>query len=149
MDQNGQLIPIRDPSTNAPFPGNIVPGNRIDPKGQALLNLFPLPTTVDPAHTYNSVFQRPIDQPRNDQILRMDWNIAPGTTFYARGIKDYQATRGRLRIRAGVAGLAAISGELRDPVPGNRGNAHPHVQPEADQRGDLRSESREFRGKGR
>jgi hypothetical protein len=94
VDQNGQLIVVKDPLTNAPFPGNIVPNSRIDPKGQALLNIFPLPSTVDPAHTYNSVFQRGIDQPRNDQILRIDWNLSPSTTFYARGIKDYQTTKG-------------------------------------------------------
>jgi hypothetical protein len=94
LDQNGQVIAVRDPVTNAPFPGNIVPASRIDAKGQALLNLFPQPNRFDPAHTYNSAFQRPIEQPRTDHILRVDWNIAPGTTFYARGIEDTQATRG-------------------------------------------------------
>ncbi len=94
VDQNGQLIVVRDPLTNAPFPGNRVPADRIDPKGLALLNLFPLPNRADPAHTYNDVFQRPIQQPHSDMILRVDWNISPKTTFYARGISDYQATRG-------------------------------------------------------
>ncbi|MBV9034841.1 MAG: hypothetical protein JO182_10150, partial [Acidobacteriaceae bacterium] len=94
VDQNGQQILIRDPQTNAPFPGNRVPANRIDPKGQALLSLFPLPNTFDPAHSYNDVFQRPIEQPHSDTILRVDWNISSKTTFYARGIKDDQATRG-------------------------------------------------------
>jgi hypothetical protein len=94
VDQNGQLILIRDPQTNAPFPNNRIPTARIDPKGQALLNLFPLPNAFDPAHTYNDVFQRPIDQPHNDTILRVDWNISSKATFYARGINDYQATRG-------------------------------------------------------
>ncbi len=94
LDQNGQVIVVRDPVTNAPFPGNRVPGARIESRGQALLNLFPQPNRFDPAHTYNSVFQRPIEQPRTDHILRVDWNVAPGTTFYARGIQDYQATRG-------------------------------------------------------
>jgi len=94
LDTNGQLIVVRDPLTNVPFAGNIVPAGRIDPKGQALLNLFPSPNAVDPARTYNTSFQRPIEQPRRDMILRVDWNIAPNTTFYARGIKDYQTTRG-------------------------------------------------------
>ena len=31
-----QRIVIRDPISNAPFPGNIVPANRISPQGQAL-----------------------------------------------------------------------------------------------------------------
>ena len=94
VDQNGKPILIRDPQSNAPFPGNILPPSRIDPQGRALLNLFPLPNTFDPAHSYNDVFQRPIDQPHSDTILRVDWNISSNTTFYARGIKDYQATRG-------------------------------------------------------
>ena len=58
------------------------------------MNLFPLPNAFDPAHSYNDVFQRPIEQPHSDTILRVDWNISSNTTFYARGIKDYQATRG-------------------------------------------------------
>lgn len=94
LDQNGRLIPIRDPLSNAPFPGNIVPANRISPQGQALLNLFPLPNTSVATRAYNSVFQVGIQQPRNDQVLRVDWNIADGTTFYVRGIKDYQAQQG-------------------------------------------------------
>lgn len=94
FDQNGQLIPIRDPQTNAQFPGNIVPASRVDPKGQALLNLFPLPNAVNAAQTYNSVFQVPIQMPRTDQLLRIDWTVSRNTNFYARGIYDYQATRG-------------------------------------------------------
>lgn len=94
LDTNGQLIVVRDPSTNTPFAGNIVPPGRIDPKGQALLNLFPAPGAFDPARTYNSVFQRGIEQPRSDMVLRVDWNIRPSTTFYVRGIRDYQTTRG-------------------------------------------------------
>src|SRR5262249_31466644 len=40
---NGSLITITDPSTGAPFPGNRIPTNRIDPTGLAMLNFFPLP----------------------------------------------------------------------------------------------------------
>ncbi len=94
VDQNGQLINVRDPLTGNPFPGNIIPANRIDPNGQALLNLFPMPNAVDPTHTYNYVFQSPIQQPRNDQILRIDWNISPKNQFYARGIKDHEQYKG-------------------------------------------------------
>jgi hypothetical protein len=92
--QNGKLIVVRDPLSSAPFPGNIVPANRIDANGQALLNLFPLPGAFDPTHTYNTVVQDTIRQPRNDQVLRMDWNISPGTLFYVRGIKDREEKQG-------------------------------------------------------
>src|SRR5262245_48874243 len=43
FDTNGRLILVRDPVTNAPFPGNVIPANRIDPNGQKLLSIFPLP----------------------------------------------------------------------------------------------------------
>ena len=95
LDQNGQLIVIRNPATNIPFSGNSVPASLISPQGQALLNLFPMPNTSVATRSYNSVFQVGIDQPRNDQVLRLDWNISSTTTFYFRGIKtDNQAQRG-------------------------------------------------------
>ena len=37
---------IRDPLTGQPFPGNVIPQNRFDPMGQALLLLAPLPNNV-------------------------------------------------------------------------------------------------------
>jgi hypothetical protein len=94
VDQNGKLVPVRDPLTGAAFPGNMVPAYRIDPNGQALLNVFPLPNTIDPTHTYDYAFQSDIQQPRHDQILRVDWNLSPGTQFFARGIKDFEAKKG-------------------------------------------------------
>ena len=49
-DAQGRLIPIYDPLTTdangnrQPFPGNIIPGNRINPSGQSFANTLPLPT---------------------------------------------------------------------------------------------------------
>ncbi len=94
-DQNGALIPIWDPTNNrAPFPGNLIPANRIDRNGQALLNIMPLPNAVDPARSYNALIESTVDQPRRDSILRIDWNIGPSTQFYWRGIQDYEAFKG-------------------------------------------------------
>ena len=36
--------PIMDPLTGQPFPGNIIPANRLSPNGLAFLNTYPLPT---------------------------------------------------------------------------------------------------------
>jgi hypothetical protein len=94
FDQNGALIRITDPLTRQPFPNNIVPTNRIDPIGQALLNILPLPNATDPSRTYNALIQSTVDQPRRDTILRIDWNIGPKTQFYWRGINDYEAYKG-------------------------------------------------------
>ncbi len=94
FDQNNRLIVVRDPQTGQPFPGNIIPANRIDANGQKLLSIFPLPNTVDPTNNFNNVFQSTVDQPRREEILRMDWNISSKTTFYARGIQNYEAFKG-------------------------------------------------------
>jgi hypothetical protein len=94
-DLNHLLVPIWDPMNNrVPFPGNRIPAHRIDPNGQALLNIFPQPNAHDPARTFNALIQSTVEQPRRDSILRVDWNIRPGTTFYWRGINNYEAFRG-------------------------------------------------------
>jgi len=40
----GRARVATDPDSKLPFPGNIIPANRISPNGRALLNAFPLPT---------------------------------------------------------------------------------------------------------
>ena len=79
----GALIPIYDPSTQTPFPGNIIPANRISPQGQAMLNLFPLPDplglALDPTGNrgITSAADLPQNRPLDDKILRIDYNISP------------------------------------------------------------------------
>jgi hypothetical protein len=95
VDTNGRLIPIMDAANNrAPFPGNIIPSSRIDPNGQKLLGVFPIPGPNDPSNTFNSAFQSQVDQPRDEDLLRIDWNIGQKTIFYARGIRNYEAFKG-------------------------------------------------------
>ena len=87
---------IRDPLTGVAFTDNKIPANRIDPNGQKLLSIFPLPN-YDPSkvsYNYNNVFQSTVNQPRREEILRMDWNISPKTTFYARGIHSNEQYKG-------------------------------------------------------
>ncbi|OLC49870.1 MAG: hypothetical protein AUH43_06635 [Acidobacteria bacterium 13_1_40CM_65_14] len=106
FDSQGRLIFIRDPLqagacnsvTGGPacFPGNLIPANRIDPIGRALINMLPAPNAIDPtgARQYNYAFQTVQDWPRNDQVLRVDWNIAPRTTFYSRLQYGYEKRSG-------------------------------------------------------
>ncbi|PYR53756.1 MAG: hypothetical protein DMF91_27835, partial [Acidobacteria bacterium] len=106
FDNLNRLIFIRDPQlpgacnsvTGGPacFAGNIIPANRIDPIGQALMNLLPLPNANDPTgqRQYNYAFQTVQDWPRNDQVLRVDWNAAPQTTFYSRVQYGYEKRSG-------------------------------------------------------
>ena len=115
FDNQNRLVSIRDPqltgncsaTTGGPacFPGNVIPAGRIDPVGQALLRLLPLPNAVDPSGTnqYNYVFQTVQDWPRNDQVLRVDWNVAARTTMYGRLQWGYEK-------RAGGVSLLGSSG---------------------------------------
>jgi len=104
-DAQGRLINIRDPlltgNCNATgnrglacFPDNVVPAGRIDPIGQAILNLFPLPNATDPSGRYNYTFQMVNDWPRDDQVLRLDWNAGPRTTVYGRVQWGYENRSG-------------------------------------------------------
>jgi hypothetical protein len=87
-DVNGALIPIRDPTTNQPFPGNIVPQNRISDLGKSILNFFPLPNYRDSdprnlyRYNYRSVYSGQLNR-RND-VLRFDANLSPTLQLYYR-----------------------------------------------------------------
>ena len=72
-------------NTPVNFPGGIVPGNLIDPGGQALLNLFPMPN-ADPAQTggWNYVDNLLVDQPNHQFLARMDFNISDSTKAFVR-----------------------------------------------------------------
>jgi len=104
-DQGGALIPVLDPLNNrTPFPGNIVPPDRIDPNGQKLLSVLPLPNAKGPSGTYNWIGQSINEQPRRDSILRLDYNVEPKTQFYVRLIQDYQAYKGEYGLAVGLGG---------------------------------------------
>jgi len=106
FDNLGRLVSIRDPllagncaaTSGGPacFAGNKIPLERIDANARALMNLFPLPNATDPtgANQYNYVFQTEQDWPRNDQVLRVDWNATPSTTAYGRLQFGYERRSG-------------------------------------------------------
>jgi hypothetical protein len=119
FDTSNRLIWVRDPllpgscstTTGGPacFPGNVIPASRIDPTAQALLNLFPLPTQPQDAQGQNYAFQTVQDWPRNDQVLRIDYNVAPQTTAYGRLQWGYEKRAG------GVSFLGSGGGWPQQP----------------------------------
>ena len=105
VNPNGSPILVRDPlsgqacsstSSTGCFPGNIIPASRLSQTGQAILNLFPLPNTVDPTgqrqYNYTDVLSN--TDPRLDKILRVDYNISSKDTMFVRLLQDYQAQSG-------------------------------------------------------
>lgn len=89
---NGSLITITDPNTGAPFPGNIIPINRIDKTGQAMLNYFPLPNFVgtgSQANIVNYSEAASAAHPRRNDVLRVDPYLTSKLTAYFRYINDH------------------------------------------------------------
>jgi hypothetical protein len=98
-DLNGNVILIRDPLTGANFPGNIIPANRINPNGQAILNLMPLPNALGNAG-YNHQTQETADNPKMNNILRIDWRPSESDSLYFT-YKDWYSDQRGSEVTAG------------------------------------------------
>src|SRR5439155_2743469 len=58
-------VTIVDPASGVPFPGNVIPANRIDPVAQAILNRFPVPNADAASLGGNRNFSTATPQVRN------------------------------------------------------------------------------------
>jgi hypothetical protein len=113
-DVNNALIVIRDPVTNAPFPGNIIPANRINKNGQALLKVFPAPNAPDRAISrgqYNNLFQESLKVPKRQHLFRVDYRPSEKDSFYVRGSTWYADNQGSA-VPAGTANSQVGLGKL-------------------------------------
>jgi hypothetical protein len=103
-DTNNKLIVINDPNNKAPFPGNIIPKERLNSSGLALLNMLPLPNFFNTAlsgNTYNYQIQEILNDPKRSQLFKVD--IVPGASdrFYVRG-KTWLAQQNGYAVAAGA-----------------------------------------------
>ncbi|HKQ80504.1 MAG TPA: carboxypeptidase regulatory-like domain-containing protein [Blastocatellia bacterium] len=113
-DVNNALIVIRDPVTNAPFPGNVIPANRINKNGQALLKVFPAPNAPDRAISrgqYNNLFQESLKVPKRQHLFRIDYRPSEKNSFYVRGSTWYADNQGSA-VPAGTANSQVGLGKL-------------------------------------
>lgn len=120
-DFSQSSLVIRDPSLNRPcstadrsgcFPGNIIPANRLNRNGQAILNVFPLPNALDTSITggqYNYVFQESLEVPKRQHLVRVDFQPSEKDRMYVRGSTWYADNKG-IAVPAGTAnwGLAGL-----------------------------------------
>ncbi len=88
VDNNGNKLVIRDPNTQAPVPGNIIPASQIYKPGQALANLLPLPNTTGTGYNYSS--QVSGQTPRREDLLRMDYNVTQNLRVFGHYINNIQ-----------------------------------------------------------
>jgi len=82
-------VHLTNAATGAPLtcngaPCNIIPQSLINPIGRALINLYPLPNTNNPALGYNYVSQpvRKLDEGKFD--IRVDENLSTKDTLFSR-----------------------------------------------------------------
>jgi hypothetical protein len=84
---------VTDPNTGTPFPGNIIPSNRINPVGLAMLNYFPLPnftpTLPSQVNVVNYFEQASASHPRRNDVLRVDGRVTSKINGYFRWINDH------------------------------------------------------------
>ena len=77
-----------DPLTGQPFPGNIIPANRISPAGAAFANLYQLPNN-NPSSGCNNYVEAVPAPVEWDQInARLDWNLSNSTRVMVRYTQD-------------------------------------------------------------
>ncbi len=92
-DRNGNLIVIYDPLTTRPnpngsgvirdpFPGNVIPANRIDPVGRNVASIYPLPNGPGNFDNYTSTVNRSV---RDHSFTgRIDHRAGSRDNFFAR-----------------------------------------------------------------
>ncbi len=104
LDVNNKLIPITDTQSGAPFPGNVIPQNRLNPNGQALLNVLQLPTFFNRAISggnYNYQIQEVLKDPKRSQLLRLDYVPTDKDRYFIRG-KTWLAQQEGYAVAAGA-----------------------------------------------
>jgi hypothetical protein len=88
LDVSGKVIPITDTLAGAQFPGNVIPKNRQDANGLALMNILPQPNFFNRAISggnYNMQIQEVQKWPKRSQLLRLDFVPSEKDRFFVRG----------------------------------------------------------------
>ncbi len=91
-DFRGTAINPRDPRTGQPFPGQVIPADRIDPAARNIMNTFyPLPNLGTLANGYG-IFQQfvPVTRDRHRADVRIDHEASKKDSLFLRGSYQYR-----------------------------------------------------------
>jgi hypothetical protein len=119
FDKSGKKVYVGDPlllaqgkkcSATDPsgcFPGNVIPANRINPNMQKMMTILPLPNKpcasaaectalgqINSSAFYNFLLLPNRKQPTNQQVLRLDYNLANKWRMFFRGMNMSNENRG-------------------------------------------------------
>jgi hypothetical protein len=106
----GALIPVIDPSTGKPFPGNIVPASQINKNGLALLNLTPLPNLLNRAVTlgnYNYQFLESLQQFKRNHVFKIDYLPTSTDRISVRG-KTWLSSQNGYAVSSGASAWGLV-----------------------------------------
>ena len=84
LDPNNGFTGVRvitDPTTGQPFPGNIIPTNRLSPIGMAMLNAYPLPTPGFRQGANNVILNSDNPQDQRKDNIRFDYRLNDKNQF--------------------------------------------------------------------
>ena len=70
-DFSSLSLPLYDPTTNAPFPGNLIPVSRVDPISKKLLQFYPVANLSTASNNFQRVGSAPIN--KDQFIAKMDF----------------------------------------------------------------------------
>jgi hypothetical protein len=87
---------VNDPLNNkVQFPGNVIPANRINPIGQSILNMFPLPNFTDPnpanRYQWNYYANYSEPYPRRTETGRVNWSPKDNWQLYLSLSNNYDS----------------------------------------------------------
>jgi hypothetical protein len=123
FDSNGRLIFIKDPlstgacnvTTGGPgcFPNNVIPQNRLDANGLAILNFMPLPnvaaTTPGSGALSNFTRQETPENPRMNNLLRIDGRPSGDNSYWV-SYRQFSSNQFGSEITAGPAKWGYFNG---------------------------------------
>jgi len=95
----GKAVVIKDPTTGSPFPGNVIPSNRLSPNGLGILKAFPVPNQIVPLNgNINWYFTAIHPQDQRKDTLATDFNITDNQRLQFRrmnySFQEYQPLDG-------------------------------------------------------
>jgi hypothetical protein len=93
-------ITLHDPLNGQPFPNNVIPADRINRSGRAILGLFPVPNNRVASSSANHVHRHVTENPRLNNILRVDWKPSSSDSFFV-SLKDWYSDQRGVDITVG------------------------------------------------
>ena len=85
-----QLLDPASGWNNTPLVNNILPASEINANSALLLNQYPLPNYVDPNGNYNFAGDPLLPLNRNEQNVRIDYNLTDNTRMYVRLARNHE-----------------------------------------------------------